>query len=340
MAVVYAGLDMGSRSFHLVAMNKEGTVVFDRGFTTSEKNLIAAVEAVGGELDVHLEAGELAPWVRRVLRNRVGRVVIGDPKASAWIAKDPRKRDRLDARKLADLVRMGRVHEVYYPEDERLVFKQIVQHYDDLTDQNKRLKLKTKAAFREQGVIARGKRVYALQGREHFLSQVPFPAAREAIRQLYRVLDSTTVCRRQALQLLRRQSERYEEIARFQEVPGVGMVGACRFSAYIATPYRFSCKRKLWRFCRLGIIDRTSDGKPLGRQALDWNGNGKLKDLSRKAFLGAMRRRGDNAFKRAYHRTLRATHQATHARLSTQRKILATLRAIWKEGTRYQDDRG
>jgi transposase len=50
-----------------------------------------------------------------------------------------------------------------------------------------------------------------------------------------------------------RMAKQFPEIALFQQVPGVGVIGACRFSGYIQTPHRFSSKRKLWRYCRLGI---------------------------------------------------------------------------------------
>lgn len=340
MARVYVGLDMGSSGFHQVAMDKDKVVLKDRKFETSEANLVRAFEDIKGEVHVHLEAAELAAWVHRVLKSRVARIVVGHAKSSAWIAKDPLKRDRLDAFKLADLLRMDQVHEVYYAdEDHRTVFKQIVQHYDDVTSQEVRLKNKIKAAFREQGVIAKGADVYTGAGRDEFLTAVPAPAAREAILQLYELLDVTLKAQKSAHKLMKRESEKYPEIARFDEVPGLGVVSACRFSAYVQTPHRFSAKRKLWRYCRLGITDRQSDGKPLGRQALDWNGNGRLKEMSRTAFNGAMKKADDNLFKRTYRGALQRTHNETHARLTTQRKILAVLLAMWKGGTSYQDNK-
>ena len=54
-----------------------------------------------------------------------------------------------------------------------------------------------------------------------------------------------------------------------------------------------------------------------------------------KAFDVAMRSRQDNGFKRAYHRALEQTHEATHARLTVQRKIVSTLRAMWLTMTPY-----
>ena len=341
MGVVYTGLDVGSNSCHVVALDKDGTVVADRKFLTSETNLIAAVETLQGEVRVHLEASELTGWIRSVLQPHVARVVVSHPKTNAWITKDPLKRDQRDAFKLADLLRMNRVHEVYYPAtDDRRLFKQLVQHYEDLTRSQAQLKVRIKARLRQQGLIVRGDAIYRPMHRERWLQPLSSPLMREAIQQLYGLLDRTHEAQQAARGLLRREATRYVEIARFMGVPGVGLIGACRFSAYVQTPHRFSTKRKLWRYCRLGITDRPSDGKPLGYRALDWSGNGCLKDRTRTAFLGAMRARTDNVLKRTYRASLAHTQNPVHARLTTQRKLVAMLRAMWKGGTAYQDTTG
>src|SRR5262249_47543481 len=140
---IYIGLDVGSSTCHMVAVDVEGRVLQNRHFPTSEAQLREALAEVAGEVYVHLEASELAGWIRRILKGRVARVVISHATTNAWIAKDPRKRESVDAFKLAELLRLGRIHEVYYPEEEhREVFKQIVQHYDDVVAQQIRLKLK------------------------------------------------------------------------------------------------------------------------------------------------------------------------------------------------------
>jgi len=63
-----------------------------------------------------------------------------------------------------------------------------------------------------------------------------------------------------------------------------------------------------------------------------------LKDVSRKAFEVAVRSQKDNGFKRAYQRALETTHDKTHARLTVQRKIVSTLRAMWLSMTPYGDE--
>ncbi|MEP6922313.1 MAG: hypothetical protein ABI967_14395 [bacterium] len=61
-----------------------------------------------------------------------------------------------------------------------------------------------------------------------------------------------------------------------------------------------------------------------------------MKDVSRKAFDAAVRGAKDNGFKRTCQRALETT-DATHARLTVQRKIVSTLRAMWINKTPYRD---
>jgi hypothetical protein len=76
-------------------------------------NLRPAFQGFDGELRVHTEAGELADRVSQVIKPLVKQVVVSHPQSLAWIAKDSRKCDKLDARKLADLLRCGLTHEVF-----------------------------------------------------------------------------------------------------------------------------------------------------------------------------------------------------------------------------------
>ena len=339
METVYVGLDMGSSGFQQVAIKTDGSVKVNRSFTTSEANLRAAFADQHGEVHVHLEAGELAPWAASIIAPLVTRVVCSHPKDNAWIAKDADKCDRIDAYKLAELLRLNRFKDVHYaPDQSRRNFKQLVQHYDELTGQQARLKTKIKARFRMQGVIVRGERLFSIKGRKEVLARVASPDLRTAIKQLYEVLDQSVAAQDQARLLMLRAAQAFPEIKLFRTAPGVGPIGSCRFSAYIHTPSRFSSKRKLWKYCRLSVSHRSSNGKPLRRPRLDRSGCGRLKDISRKAFDVAVRSRHDNGFKRAYQRALETTHDKTHARLTVQRKIVSTLRAMWITRTPYCDE--
>ena len=119
-----------------------------------------------------------------------------------------------------------------------------MQHYDELTGQQARLKTKVKARLRMQGVIVTGERVFSSQGRKPVLGEVKSPDLRTAISQLYAVLDQSVASQEQARLLMLRAAQAFPEIKLFRTAPGVGPIGACRFSAYVHTPSRFSSTRR------------------------------------------------------------------------------------------------
>ena len=85
----------------------------------------------------------------------------------------------------------------------------------------------------------------------------------------------------------------------------------------------------------LGVTNRSSDAKPIGRRRLDRSGNTALKNMSYRSWLGAMNCRQPNEVQHYFDSSLSRTHNRTHARLNTQRKILTCLWTIWKNNTPY-----
>lgn len=339
MNTFYVGLDIGSTQCYQVVMNPDGSIVRSRPFPTSEQNLRSAFANLDGEIHVHTEAGELAHWVREAIAPLVKRIVVSHPRTLAWIAKDALKCDRLDARKLADLLRLNLVHEVYLPKQtSRRVFKQLVRHYDEATRAQAKVKAKLKARLRCQGIIRRDASVFGNIERETVLANITDKFLHEMFTQVYATLDHLLDDLADAKRLMLEAASQFPEIKLLRTAPGVGIIGACRFVAYIQTPARFSNKRKLWRYCRLGIARRSSDGKLLAHPRLDINGCGALKDVSRKAFEAALRCHKDNSFKRAFEQSLANTHNKVHARLTVQRKIVACLRAMWLHRQPYRAD--
>ena len=222
MKTYYVGLDLGSSTFHQTAINHDGVITMNRSFPTSEANLRAAFADLDGEIQVHLEAGELAPWAAAVIAPLVNRVVCSHPRDNAWIAKDGDKCDRVDAYKLAELLRLNRFKEVHYaPDQRRRDFKQLVQHYDELTAHQARWKTKLKARLRMQGVIVTGERLFSPVGRKAVLAKVASREVRSAIGQIYEVLDQSVAAQQQARMLMLRAAQAFPEIKLLRTVPGV-----------------------------------------------------------------------------------------------------------------------
>jgi len=345
MRLLYGGLDVGSSNCHFTALDGDGAIEASAEIPTSELHITALLSSFKSDekLKLHLEASELSRWIRSVVTERVPNVeevVISDPKRIMWITRDPQKGDKVDSLKLADLLRHGTTHPVYYSDNGKMSsFKKCVQNHESLVKERSRSMHKIKAGLRWLGIIIKDDSPFRKSQRERILGEIEDPLQRLDIEDQYVLLDQKGELCKRAEKRMKKFSKNWPIIEKFMEVPGIGLILACRFFAYVQTPWRFSTKRKLWKFFGLGITDRSSDGKPLGFKRLDWNGVPTLKGLSSTAFRIAIGRCEDNSFRRTYYRSLRNTNNAVHARLTVQRKIVTVLWTMWKNNEAYDDSK-
>jgi hypothetical protein len=341
MTTAYLGLDLHANSSTLGVMAEDGTYQGHQQFSTAESELVPRVSSIdASEKRLAIEASTLSRWAARTLDPYVDQTLICDARENHLISRDARKGDISDAYNLCRLLRLGELQEVYQAEeDHRAVFKATAQHYLDCRGQQVALKQKIKATFRRWGVLdLEGQKVYSKKHRERYLGRITQPEVTGQLQRLYRLLDGAVQAQREAKKQMVRLGKRYPEIEAFQEVPGIGVIGSHLFDAFIQTPERFSTRQKLWSYCQLSIRSQTSDGKPLGYEELDPNGRSELKQVSYRAYASALKQ-GDNAVETFFEASLRRTGDRTHARLNTQRKILATLRALWRTGSSYRPEK-
>lgn len=236
---------------------------------------------------------------------------------------------------------MNQVHPVYYETlESRRHFKHLVTHYEQLAHDQARLKAKIKARLRTLGIIRQDSNLFSKSGQTDLLDSISEFPLKQMMTQSFAVLNQMLNTRNEAKSAMIEFSKQFPEVALLQTAPGVGIITACKFVAYLQTPKRFSNKRGLWRYCRLGVTRRESNGKRLSYPRLDRSGVGSLKDVSRKVFEAALRTKKNNLFKRSFEKSLTETKNQVHARLSTQRKILATLRAMWIKMKPFDDAGG
>ncbi len=337
--IAHLSMDLHTKHFTLGDMDYDGSFRGNIELSISEKNIIHAVKSIKAkEKYLTIEAGTLTYWAAQVANPFVTQVITCDPRENALIYKSPYKKDKVDTRKLCKLLRLGELHHVYQPEnDDRAIFKAAAQHYIDLRNQLTRVKQKIKAMYRHWGIIdVFTDAVYSNSGRDEYLGQVKHFPVREQLLRLYYLMDQTEAMRKSSLKSMKQLGRKYAEIREFVKIPGIADINAHIFDAFIQTPDRFAKRSRLWKYCRLSITDRSSDGKQLGFKRIDRSGIGELKALSYRAFMAALK--GDNEVKRFYLDSLQRTHDRKHARLNTQRKILAVMYSIWKKGAAYKPE--
>lgn len=337
--IAYLAMDLHAKQFTLGRMDEDGSFKGSLEFPTSEKSIMIALTSIKSKTKyLTIEQGPLTYWAAQIAAPYVDQVITCDPRANALIYKNPYKKDKVDTKNLCRLLRLGELHHVYQPEnDNRAIYKAAALHYIDLRNQLVRLKQKIKAMYRHWGIIdVFTDSVYTKSGRDYYLAKIKHTPLQNQLLRLYHLMDESEQMRKLALKTLKTLGRHYSEIRQFMKIPGIADIHAHIFDAFIQTPHRFAKISKLWKYCRLSITDRSSDGKPLGYQRIDKAGIGELKALSYRAFAAAMK--GDNEVKRFYNQSLQRTYNKKHARLNTQRKILSVMYTIWKKGITYRPE--
>jgi transposase len=330
----YIGLDVHARHFSMAVMDPDGEWVFEQTYPMSLRRLRTAIETIAGKKIVVLEESTLAGCVFRHLKPHVEQIVVADPYRNHLIARDENINDVAAARKLAMLLRGGFIHPVHHPQElERQLFKELVQAYHDTTREGTRFKNKLKAKFRQHGVVCEGDDVYDARERDAWLARLPAAGVRFQVQRLFESLAHFEQQKRQMTRELRRAGRAFEPIARFEQVPGIGLIRAATFFAFVDTPARFASKRKLWAYCGIGIAQRKSD-QMAGPQHLTRRGNRTLKDVAKGAASTAIGR-GDNAFAQQFARLIARGTSPEMARLTVARAIVSALCAMWRTGESF-----
>jgi transposase len=329
-AIAWLGLDAHSKNCVLAHLDDHGTELKWWKFPTQPHKLIAQIQAIpAADKRLMLEESNLARWLGQLLKPHVQQLVVCDARRNHLISHDHHKHDRRDAFALARLLRLNEFKPVWQPVDEqRVLFKRSAQAYENAVQRQTRLKLQLKALFQHWGLFPTGSTVFSKTGRAPWLKQLHHDALRSQALILYELLDQALASQKQCRRLLVQTGRQFPEVQRLRTIPGIGLVGAHLFVAYIQDPTRFKKFSQLTRYCRLGIRDRTSDDKPLGYQQLDRHGVGTLKAITYRAFLQDAKRRTGPLWD-CYQLSRRHTGSTTHARLNTQRKILLTLWTLW-----------
>jgi hypothetical protein len=128
LSTKYIGLDVHRESISIAVMNSAGKLVMECVIETKASAILQFVDGLRGDLQVTFEEGTWAAWLYDLLKPRVTRVVVCDPRRNALL-KEGNKSDRIDARKLAELLYLNQLQAVYHGEHGARALKELVRSY-------------------------------------------------------------------------------------------------------------------------------------------------------------------------------------------------------------------
>ena len=339
-SIAWLGLDAHAQNCVLAQLDDDGTQRQFWRIPTQPDKLVAQVQAIAAsDKRLALEESNLARWLWQLLRPHVTQLVVCDARHNKLISAHHNKKDARDAFGLARLLRLNELKPVWQvPTEERAFFKCAAQSYEEAVLRQTQLKQQIKSSFQHWGLFPTGTRLYSDEGRGAWLKKLPHADLRAQVELLYASMAQAVQTQRDTRKLMVRLGQSFPEVKLLATAPGLGVVGAHVFAAYIADPKRFDAPAGLIRYCRLGIRDRSSDDKPLGYEQLDRHGHGILKAISYRAWLQAMKRRNTSVYQ-FFLWSKQHTGSAVHARLNTQRKLLRAWWTLWRRGEEWDEEK-
>lgn len=342
MTTYYIGADVHSNSTE-IAIERNKKIVQRYKLPTSIAALSNVLDSLKGEKHLVIEEGPMAGWLYRNLSKKVDKMVVCDPRRNKLIDSDGDKDDKIDAAKLACLLRGSYLRSVYHSDDEcRAELKHWVSLYHDRVRDAVRNINKIRACCRMHGIAIARIVVRKASARDKWLADTSNRILAKQLELLWLGYDAT----RQQVTMARRRlsmlSRKYNIIKLWSQLPGIGLIRSITLFAYLDTPWRFKKKNKLWKYCGVGLIRITSGtdkrGRPKpARLQLPWAVNRTLKN----AILGAVSsviNHKNNLFREYYERMLEDGIMPSNARHAVARKLLTVMWAMWKTNSRFDEN--
>lgn len=339
----YMGIDVHAATSVVCVLNAEGREVLETIVKTEEAALIRLVQSLAGPVHITFEETTQADWLAQVLRAYAAEVIVCDPRRNKLLSEGS-KGDKTDARKLAELIRVGLVRPVYHGHDGSRKLKELVRGYETLSIDTIRTMVRIKAIYRGRGITTKGRAVYQPSQREKWLEQLSGPGVRQRVCWYYEQLDHLQPLRRRAKLEMLAESRKHRAVGLLRSIPQFGPIRSALVVATVDTPFRFRTRRQLWSYSGLAVVTHMSseyeikDGrvvrsrKPIATRGLNRNANRRLKEVFTSAASGG-------AQTEPYRTYLQGLEKrgisAEMARLTLARKLAAIALRIWKKGETF-----
>jgi transposase len=342
--IKYIGLDVHKEAISIAVLNGAGKLVMESIIETKALTLLQFLQGLRGELHVTLEEGTWAAWLYEVLKPHVHEVVVCNPRRNALL-KEGSKSDRVDARKLAELLRAGLLRAVYHGEHGLGTLRELGRSYQTISKDLKRVMNRLKALFRSRGISCMGTQVYGPRYRDQWLHKIRQAGVRRRAELMYQHLDGLQALRRQARGEFLAESRKHKAVKVLRQIPSIGPIRAALLLALIQTPHRFRSKRQLWTYSGLGVETHDSaqhryvegqlqrSKKPQQVRGLNQNHNHEMKEIFKSTAASASRSAGP--LHDFYIRLLAKGMKPEMARLTLARKIAAITLTLWKKGGHF-----
>jgi transposase len=343
----YVGLDVHKASISIAVLDHHGKLLSEAIIKTEASTITDFFKGLTGSVQLTFEEGCHAQWLFDILNPLVARLVVCNP-AHNKLLLSGNKTDRVDAHKLATLLRGDLLKGVFHSTLSSKALKERVRIYENLTEDSTRVSNRIKAIFRSRGIACSGRLPYQQAHRDEWLAKIEEVGARARLAFLYEERDFLKELRRRAKLEMIKEARLHRAFKVLLKVPTLGPIRVAQIIATISSPQRFRTKRQFWSYCGLAVVTRSSadyqfEGDALKKKTkapatrgLNRHFNHRLKQVFKSAALDAIKR---GEFKAYYEKQKGQGLKAELARVQLARKLAAIVLAIFKSGEEFDEAR-
>ena len=330
----YVGLDVHKKTVACCVKTAEGRIVQEETVKSTRKDLVAWAQSLDRPWVGAMEATLFTGWIYDTLAPHARSLRVGHPAMMRAIAASKKKSDRLDAGKIADLVRCDLLPECYMAPRELRDLRRELRWRNFLVSVATRLKNKSAGLLMECGVEYNKKR---LHGKKYFeslvgnLTDVP-PSLERMLRFDRATQELFTRTQKRLLGRLESDARLRERVGLLQTIRGVGQALALTWVLEVGDPQRFRSNRRAVSYCGLCSALSQSGGKTF-RGPISKQRNKNLQVMLIEAAKIAPRW---NPQLKAVHALEAARSNRNRATLAVARKLVAYLLFVDKNGKPFE----
>jgi len=330
----YIGFDVHKKSVSYCVKTADGRIVEEGKLRATHEALRQWASQRQEPWHGAMEATLFSGWIYDTLQPFAAELQMGHPARMKAIFAFKKKNDKLDARKIADLVRVNLLPACYVGPAEMRELRRMLRYRNLVVGQAVQMKNRMSGMLMEVGAEYSKQR---LHGKEYFselldqLEEVP-----ESVKDLLRLsrgaLDLFESVQRQLLGRLQKEPLLRQRVALLRSIRGVGEVTALSWALEICDPQRFASIGDAVSYCGLtSALVESADKQqrgPISKQR-----NAHLQTVLIEA--AKLAPRWNPQLAALHERALQHGHR-NRATLEVARKLVAYLLAVDKSGQPFE----
>lgn len=335
--MVYGAIDLHTRYSQIRIVDETGAVVREQRIVTSRERLVKAFAELG-PMRILLETGTESEWVAQTLEAAGHDVIVADPNYAPMYGERTRKvkTDRRDVAALAEANRHGWYRAAHRASPAQRETKQILRTRRLLVHTRTNTVSLVRAVLRQLGYRLPSGECASVPTRVARLT-LPPPLA-ETLAPLCRQIAILTTEIRTIDKRLETRTATDAIVTRLRSVPGVGLIVATTFRAFVDRAERFGHAGQV--SAAIGLVPREdSSGERRQRGHITKAGPRELRSLLIQAAWVCWRRSGSAALRDWVDR-LAARRGRRIAVVALARRLSRILFAVWRDDTTFDVTRG